>query len=241
MRIDIITIFPKMVDAYLNESILKRAIQDKKVEINVINLRDYSDLKHNQVDDTPYGGGSGMLLQFPPFYRAINDLKKENTRVLLTSPKGKTYNQALARDYASLEHIIILCGHYEGIDHRVNHFIDEEVSVGDYVLTGGELSALILTDSIVRLLPGVIEEESHLNDSFEDGLLEHPHYTKPQRFEGFDVPEILLSGNHGKIAEWRRFMSLKETYHKRPDLLKKLELSKKDLEMLEIIKEGHDD
>lgn len=241
MRIDIITIFPKMVDAYLNESILKRAIQDKKVEFNVINLRDYSDLKHNQVDDTPYGGGSGMLLQFPPFYRAINDLKKENTRVLLTSPKGKTYNQALARDYASLEHIIILCGHYEGIDHRVNHFIDEEVSVGDYVLTGGELSALILTDSIVRLLPGVIEEESHLNDSFEDGLLEHPHYTKPQRFEGFDVPEILLSGNHGKIAEWRRFMSLKETYHKRPDLLKKLELSKKDLEMLEIIKEGHDD
>lgn len=241
MRIDIITIFPKMVDAYLNESILKRAIQDKKVEINVINLRDYSDLKHNQVDDTPYGGGSGMLLQFPPFYRAIMDLKMENTRVLLTSPKGVTYNQKMARRYASLDHIIILCGHYEGIDHRVNQFIDEEVSVGDYVLTGGELSALILTDSVVRLQPGVIEEESHLFDSFEDGLLEHPHYTKPQSFEGFDVPDILLSGNHGKIAEWRRFMSLKETYHKRPDLLEKIELSDKDLEMLENIKEGKDD
>ncbi len=236
MKIDILTIFPKMIETYINESIIKRAIEDEKIEINVINLRDYSKLSTNQVDDSPYGGGGGMLLMFPPFYDALKQLKNNNTKVILPSPKGIKYDQKTARRFAKLEHIIILCGHYEGIDHRIMEFVDEEVSLGDYILTGGELSALVLVDSITRLQEGVIKEESHLNESFEDGLLEHPHYTKPQTYEGYQVPEVLTSGHHENINKWRRYMSLKETYLKRPDLLKKTNLSDQDQKMLEEIK-----
>jgi len=242
MRIDIITIFPQMIEAYINESIIKRAYQDEKVEINVINLRNYSQMKHNQVDDTPYGGGSGMLMMFPPFYRAINDLNKDKkAKVIMTSPKGRTYNQKIARAYSKLEHIIILCGHYEGIDHRVYELVDEEISMGDYILTGGELAALILTDSITRLLDGVIAEDSHLEESFEKGLLEHPHYTKPQEYEGFKVPDVLLSGHHENIRKWRHEMALKETYLKRPDLLKDYPLTKSDKVFIDSLKEENHD
>lgn len=235
MIIDILTIFPNMLDAYLHESIIKRALEEEKIEINVRNLRNYSKLKHHQVDDTIYGGGAGMLLQFPPFYDALKSLKQEHTHVILTSPKGKKLTQDKVETLAKKEHIIILCGHYEGIDARIEAFVDEEISIGDYVLTGGELAALVLVDAITRLQDGVINETSHLDDSFSTGLLEYPQYTKPSSYQGMDVPEVLLSGHHEKIIEYRRYQSLKETYLKRPELLK--DLSLEDEKILKKIKE----
>lgn len=236
MRIDIVTIFPDMLKACLDESIIRRAVGINLVEINIIDLRDYSVLKHRKVDDTPYGGGAGMLMQFPPFYHAIKALKTTESKVIITSPRGQVFNQETAERYAQLEHLIILAGHYEGIDERVYHFIDEEVSIGDFVLTGGELPAMMITDAVVRLLDNVIKKESHENDSFSMGLLEHPHYTKPAIYEGYEVPEVLRNGNHQEIAKWRRYEALKQTLIKRPDLLEKAELSKSDLMMLEDIK-----
>lgn len=236
MRIDIVTIFPDMLKACLDESIIRRAVGINLVEINIIDLRDYSVLKHRKVDDTPYGGGAGMLMQFPPFYHAIKALKTTESKVIITSPRGQVFNQETAERYAQLEHLIILAGHYEGIDERIYHFIDEEVSIGDFVLTGGELPAMMITDAVVRLLDNVIKKESHENDSFSMGLLEHPHYTKPAIYEGYEVPEVLRNGNHQEIAKWRRYEALKQTLIKRPDLLEKAELSKSDLMMLEDIK-----
>lgn len=238
MRIDIVTIFPDMLKACLDESIIRRAVGINLVEINIVDLRDYSILKHRKVDDTPYGGGAGMLMQFPPFYHAIKALKQDNSKVIITSPRGQVFNQSTAERYAKLDHLIILAGHYEGIDERVYNFIDEEVSMGDFVLTGGELPAMMITDAVVRLLDNVIKKESHENDSFSMGLLEHPHYTKPAIYEGFEVPEVLRTGNHQEIAKWRRYEALKQTYLKRPDLLAKAELSKSDLKMLEEIKKA---
>ncbi len=237
MRIDVVTIFPSIIKSYISESIIKRAIADQKIAVNVLNLRDYSDLKHNQVDDTVYGGGAGMLLMFPPFYRVIKERKQENTKVIMVSPKGKLLTQEHAKSLAKLEHVIILCGHYEGIDQRVSEFVDEKISIGDYILTGGELPALVLLDSIVRLVPGVISDESHIDESFIDNILEYPQYTKPQEFAGFKVPEVLISGHHEKIRKWRRYMALKETFEKRPELLEKIKLSPEDKEMLKKIKQ----
>lgn len=236
MRIDIVTIFPDMLKACLDESIIRRAVGINLVEINIIDLRDYSVLKHRKVDDTPYGGGAGMLMQFPPFYHAIKALKTTESKVIITSPRGQVFNQETAERYAQLEHLIILAGHYEGIDERVYHFINEEVSIGDFVLTGGELPAMMITDAVVRLLDNVIKKESHENDSFSMELLEHPHYTKPAVYEGYEVPEVLRNGNHQEIAKWRRYEALKQTLTKRPDLLEKAELSKADLKMIEDIK-----
>lgn len=236
MKIDVVTIFPNIIDSYLSESIIKRAIVDQKIEINVINLRHYTDLKHHQVDDTVYGGGAGMLLMFPPFFRVLNERMTKKSKVVLPTPKGKQLTQAKLQELAKEEHLIILCGHYEGIDARINHFVDEEISVGDYVLTGGELPALILIDGITRLAPDVISEESHLEESFIEGLLEYPQYTKPQEYKGFKVPDILLSGHHEKITKWRIYKSLKETYLKRPDLLEKRNLTEEEKELLKIIK-----
>ncbi|HKL60813.1 MAG TPA: tRNA (guanosine(37)-N1)-methyltransferase TrmD [Acholeplasma sp.] len=236
MRIDIVTIFPEMIKPMLNESIMRRAIRDEGITVNVIDLRDYSILKHNKVDDTPYGGGAGMVLQFPPFYHAINALKEETGKVLLTSPRGVTFDQKLAIELAKEAHLIILCGHYEGIDERVHQMVDEEISIGDYVLTGGELAAMVITDAVVRLQEGVIKKESYEMDSFQTGILEHPHYTKPASYEGFEVPFVLTNGNHKEIDDWRRYESLKQTWLKRPDLLAKVTLSKQDLVMLEQIK-----
>lgn len=226
MRIKVLSLFPKMFDGILNESIIKRAIDDKKVNIDVIDLRSYSKDKHNKVDDTIYGGGVGMLIKCEPVFDAIDDLKTKNTKVIMLSPDGVKYNQEKAYELSKEKNIILLCGHYEGFDERINTVVDEKISIGDYVLTGGEIPAMAIIDSVTRLLPGVINEESHLNDSFNNDLLDYPQYTKPQEYRGMKVPDVLLSGDHKKIDEWRREEQIKKTKKQRPDLLKESEEEK---------------
>ena len=222
MRIDILTLFPDMFTGFLNTSIIKRAIEKKQVEINIINFRDYTEDPHGKVDDTPYGGGRGMVLMVQPIYDAVMDLKKDNTKVILLTPDGETFNQKKAYELKEYEHLIIICGHYEGFDDRIRNIVDMEISIGDYVLTGGEIPAMAIADSITRLLPGVIMEESHINDSFniETNLLDYPTYTKPRSFKGMDVPEVLINGNHKEIDEYRRKMQIEKTRERRPDLIK---------------------
>ena len=210
MIIDIITLFPNMFDGFLNESIIKRACERDFVQIRIHNLRDYSLYTHKQVDDTPYGGGSGMVLMCDPIFRAVEALKTENTLIILMSPQGITYNQKTAYDFVKKEHMILICGHYEGFDERILSIVDLEVSIGDYILTGGEIPSMVITDSIVRLIDGVIDEESHKNDST---------YTKPRVYRDMEVPEILLSGHHKNIEHWRKQEQIKKTKEKRPDLL----------------------
>lgn len=219
MRIDILTLFPKLFDGFLTESIIKRAIQNEKVEINIIDFRNYSALKNGQVDDTPYGGGAGMVLMCEPVVRAIEDLKKDDSLVILTCPQGKVYSEQMAINLKEYKHLIIICGHYEGYDERIRNFVDLEISIGDYVLTGGEIPAMAITDSIVRLLDGVINKDSYLEDSFTNNLLDYPTFTKPADFRGLKVPEVLISGNHAKIAEYRKNEQIKRTKERRPDLL----------------------
>ena len=226
MRIKVLSLFPKMFDGILNESIIKRAIDDKKVNIDVIDLRSYSKDKHNKVDDTIYGGGAGMLIKCEPVFDAIDDLKTKNTKVIMLSPDGVKYNQEKAYELSKEKNIILLCGHYEGFDERINTVVDEKISIGDYVLTGGEIPAMAIIDSVTRLLPGVINEESHLNDSFNNDLLDYPQYTKPKEYRGMKVPDVLLSGDHKKIDEWRRKEQIKKTKKQRPDLLKESEEEK---------------
>ncbi len=227
MKIDILTLFPNMFSGFMNESIIKRAIDEKKVTINTVNFRDYAKNKHKKVDDTPYGGGSGMVLMCQPIFDAVDSVRTEKSKVVLLSPQGKKFSQKKAYELSKEEHLIFICGHYEGFDERIRSICDEEISIGDYVLTGGELPAMVITDSIVRLLPGVIDEQSHLNDSFNDNLLDYPTYTKPRNYKGMQVPEVLLSGDHEKIKEWRDEKRLKITSEKRPDLLnKKVKLNK---------------
>ena len=226
MRIKVLSLFPKMFDGILNESIIKRAIDDKKVNIDVIDLRSYIKDKHNKVDDTIYGGGAGMLIKCEPVFDAIDDLKTKNTKVIMLSPDGVKYNQEKAYELSKEKNIILLCGHYEGFDERINTVVDEKISIGDYVLTGGEIPAMAIIDSVTRLLPGVINEESHLNDSFNNDLLDYPQYTKPKEYRGMKVPDVLLSGDHKKIDEWRREEQIKKTKKQRPDLLKESEEEK---------------
>lgn len=222
MKIDILTLFPNMFDGVFQESIIKRAIDEKKVEINLINFRDYTNDPHNKVDDTPYGGGAGMVLMCQPIFDCVKSIRTEETKVILMTPDGIPYKQKMAYDLSNEKHLIIICGHYEGFDERIRSICDLEVSIGDYVLTGGEVPAMVLVDSITRLLPGVIREDSHLEDSFNDNyLLDYPTYTKPRVYEGMEVPEVLLSGDHKKINEYRYNESLKRTEERRPDLLKK--------------------
>ena len=232
MRIKVLSLFPKMFDGILNESIIKRAIDDKKVNIDVIDLRSYSKDKHNKVDDTIYGGGAGMLIKCEPVFDAIDDLKTKNTKVIMLSPDGVKYNQEKAYELSKEKNIILLCGHYEGFDERINTVVDEKISIGDYVLTGGEIPAMAIIDSVTRLLPGVINEESHLNDSFNNDLLDYPQYTKPKEYRGMKVPDVLLSGDHKKIDEWRREEQIKKTKKQRPDLLKESEEEKTSDEVL---------
>lgn len=220
MKIDILTLFPNMFNGFKEESIIKRAINDKKVEINTINFRDFATNKHKKVDDTPYGGGSGMVLMCQPIFDAVDSIKKENSKVILLSPQGKTFNQKKAYELSKEEHLIFVCGHYEGFDERIKTICDEEISIGDFVLTGGELPAMVICDSVVRLIKGVIDDESSKNESFNDNLLDYPTYTKPRNYKGMQVPEVLLSGNHEKINKWRKEKRLKITSEKRPDLLK---------------------
>ncbi len=219
MRIDILTLFPGMFDGFLNESIIKRAIDKKIVDVRIHDFRKYTLDPHNKVDDTPYGGGSGMVLMVQPLDDAINDLKKDNTKVILLTPDGVPFKQEMAYDMAKLEHIILICGHYEGFDERIRNLVDMEISIGDFVLTGGELPSMVISDAIIRLLDGVIDRSSHLNDSFNNHLLDYPTYTKPREYKGMKVPDVLLSGDHKKIEEYRKSEALKRTKERRPDLL----------------------
>lgn len=221
LKIDILTLFPDMYNGVFNESIMKRAIDNEKVSINIHNFRDYSLDLHHKVDDTPYGGGNGMVLTCQPIFDCVKTLRSDKSKVILLTPDGVVYKQSLAYDLAKEEHLILICGHYEGFDERIRTICDLEISIGDYVLTGGEIASMVLVDSIVRLIPGVIEEGSHINDSFNDNLLDYPTYTKPRVYEGMEVPEVLLSGDHKKIAEYRHQMSLERTKERRPDLLEK--------------------
>ena len=221
MKIDILTLFPEMFENIFSSSIIKRAIEDKKVEINIYNFRNYTTDPHNKVDDTPYGGGAGMVLTCQPIFDCVEAIRKDYSKVILLTPDGKTYNQEMAYNLSKEKHLILIAGHYEGFDERIRSICDLELSIGDYVLTGGELASMVIVDSIVRLLPGVIEEESHKNDSFNNNLLDYPTYTKPRMYKGMEVPEVLLSGDHKKIANWRMDQSLKKTKERRPDLLSK--------------------
>jgi len=220
MRIDILTLFPNMFEGVLSESIIKRAIENDKVEINLIDFRKYSKLSNNQVDDTPYGGGAGMVLRCEPIFDCIDAIKTEDSKIIMMTPDGVTYNQKMAYDFSKFKHLIIICGHYEGFDERIRTLCDYEVSIGDYVLTGGEIPAMILTDSIVRLIDGVINEDSLANESFTNNLLDYETYTKPREYRGMKVPDVLLSGDHKKIEEFRKESQLRKTEKKRSDLLK---------------------
>jgi tRNA (guanine37-N1)-methyltransferase len=238
MKVDILTLFPEMFTGVFGSSILKKAQEKKAVDINVVNFREFSSNKHSTVDDYPYGGGAGMVLMPQPFFDAVETLTKETVkkpRIILMCPQGERFSQQKAEELANEEHLIFLCGHYEGYDERVReHLVTDEISIGDYVLTGGELGAMVVTDSVVRLLPDVLgKAESHIQDSFSTGLLEHPHYTRPAEFRGMKVPDVLLSGNHAKIEEWRRKESLRRTYMRRPDLLEGHELTDKEKAWLE--------
>lgn len=221
MKIDVLTLFPSMFDGILNESIIKRAIDANKVEISIHNIRNYTKDKHNRVDDYPIGGGEGMVLMPEPIYLALEDLKTADSLVIMLTPQGSVYNQKTAYKLSEKKHLILLCGHYEGFDERIRSMVDMELSVGDYVLTGGEIPSMIVIDSITRLLDGVIDSASHKNDSFNNNLLDYPVYTKPIDFMGMKVPDILLSGHHENIAKWRLEQSIKKTKERRPDLLER--------------------
>lgn len=237
IRFDILTLFPEMINSFISSSILKRAIDNNLIEVHVHNFREYSGNKHNTVDDYAYSGGAGMLLRVDPIVNCMKDIDGYKTaHKIITTPAGKVYNQSDAKRLKEYDHIIIVCGHYEGFDNRVLKYVDEELSIGDYVLTGGELAACVFIDSISRLVDGVISDESTVSESFEDGLLEYPQYTRPYSFDGLDVPEILISGHHENIKRWQLKESLRKTYQNRPDLLAKRNLSKLEKELLEEIK-----
>ena len=241
MNFDVLTLFPEMFKP-LEESIIGRATKNKKIEINLVNIRDYSKDKHKKVDDTIYGGGAGMLIKPDVVYDAYKSICSKKAKVIYLSPKGKTLCQDKVESLAKEEHLILLCGHYEGIDQRViDKIVDEEISIGDYVLTGGELPAMVLIDSVSRYTQGVLNNESIKDESFSNGLLEYPQYTKPELFENMKVPEVLLSGHHKNIERFRRNKSLELTYKNRPELLEKVELTKEDKEYLENLKKEDND
>lgn len=233
MKINILTLFPDMFNIF-SHSIMGRAMENNILDIKAINMRDYTLNKHNRVDDSPYGGGAGMVISPQPVVDAIRDVKKsKDTKVIFLGPRGKTFNQELANELAKEKELIFVCGHYEGIDERVYKYFDMEISLGDFVLTGGEMAAIPVIDGICRLIPGVLgKEESFMDESFYDGTLEYPQYTRPLEFEGDEVPAILLSGHHENIRKWRRQKSLLITKERRPDLFEKIELSKEDKKLL---------
>ena len=219
MKIDVLTLFPDMFNNIFNESIIKRALDNNLVEINIHNIRDYSKDPHKKVDDTPYGGGAGMVLMCQPIFDAVKALRKDNSKVILLTPSGKLYKQSIALDLSKEKHLILICGHYEGFDERIKTICDLELSIGDYILTGGEIPAMVIIDSITRLIDGVIRKESYENESFTDNLLDYPTYTKPRVYEGLSVPDVLVNGNHKKINKWRREQQIEMTKKNRPDLL----------------------
>ncbi len=221
MRIDVLTLFPEMFECLISTSIIKRAILNKKVTINLVNIRDYSEYNNNQVDDTPFGGGNGMVLMCDPVFKALESVKTDESYTIIMTPRGNIYKQGTAKKYKEIKHLIIICGHYEGFDERIYNLVDEEISIGDFILTGGEIPAMSVIDSVVRLIPGVITEGSLESESFENNLLDYPVYTKPRIYNGMEVPEVLLSGNHSKIKEYREKERLRITKEKRPDLLER--------------------
>ncbi|MDC7768368.1 tRNA (guanosine(37)-N1)-methyltransferase TrmD [Priestia megaterium] len=241
MKIDVLSLFPSMFDGVFGESILKKAQEKNAVELNVVNFREYSTNKHQNVDDYPYGGGAGMVLTPQPIFDAVEKLTEtaKKPRVVLLCPQGERYTQAKAEELAAEEHLIFICGHYEGYDERIREqLVTDEISIGDYVLTGGELGAMVVIDSVVRLLPDVLgNNHSAVQDSHSTGLLEHPHYTRPADFRGLTVPEVLMSGNHKKIEQWRQKESLKRTLLRRPDMLEKMELTEEQKKVVVQLKE----
>ena len=238
MNITILTLFPEMFAGFQTNSIMKRALGKGVATINVVNIRDYTKDKYGRTDTPPVGGGAGLIEKCQPIVDALNANKKDDSHVILMSPRGATYDEKKAKDYSCLEDLVIICGHYEGIDERVNAYVDELVSIGDYVLTGGEIPAMAIADSVIRLLDGAIASESLSDESFNDNLLEYPQYTEPFDYEGQTVPEILYSGNHVAIEKWRRKQSLLLTRKHRPDLFNKLTLSKQDKKLLQEADEG---
>lgn len=244
MKIDVLSLFPEMFEGVLNSSILKKAADNQSVSYNVVNFREFADNKHKTVDDYPYGGGAGMVLKPQPIFDAVTHLSSVSTspRIILLCPQGERFTQKKAEELAKEQHLLFVCGHYEGYDERIReHIITDEISIGDYVLTGGELGAMVIIDSVVRLLPGVLgNEESHQQDSFSTGFLEHPHYTRPADFRGMKVPDVLISGNHRLIEEWRTKESLRRTYVRRPDLLEKIELTDRQKKWLSELQEQTD-
>ncbi len=237
MKIDVLTLFPEIFQSFFQWSIIGRAKNKGLVSLNSINIREFSKDKHKNVDDYPYGGGPGMVMKPEPIYDALESVKGKSSKVLYLSPKGKVFNQEMAKNLSNEGHLILLCGHYEGIDNRIiENYVDMKISIGDYVLTGGELPAMVLIDSIVRLVPGVLSNvESFKEESHYNGLLEYPQYTRPRVFNDYSVPDILLSGNHKKIEEWRKFQSLKTTYINRKDLIKNIDLDEEDKKILKHI------
>ncbi|EMF0089441.1 tRNA (guanosine(37)-N1)-methyltransferase TrmD [Enterococcus hirae] len=246
MKIDVLTLFPRMFEGPMGESIIGKAVNKGLLEINVSNFRDYSDNKHQTVDDYPYGGGAGMLLKVQPIYDNIKAIEQANPetkkRVILLDPVGKRFDQAMAEEFSNEEHLVFICGHYEGYDERIRSLVTDEVSLGDYVLTGGELGAMVMIDATVRLLPDVLgNQTSAQTDSYSTGLLEHPQYTRPAEFNGMKVPEVLTNGNHKLIEEWQLKESLRRTYQRRPDLLEQLSMTPQMLKLLEEVKKEESD
>jgi tRNA (guanine37-N1)-methyltransferase len=233
MRITILTLFPEMFDGFMTNSIIKRAIAKGLVSIRIVNIRDYTKDKYHRVDSAPVGGGAGLIMKCQPIVDALNDVKTKDSKSIMLSPRGATYNQEKARELSKCDDLILLCGHYEGIDERVNKYVDEQISIGDYILTGGELGSMIISDSIIRLLDGAIAEESIETESFDDNLLEYPQFTEPYDYNGDKIPDILYSGNHQAINKWRRKQSLQLTKKYRSDLFEKHNLTKQDKKLLE--------
>lgn len=238
MRITILTLFPEMFDGILTNSIIKRAISKEVVEIKIVNIRDYTKDKYGRVDTPPVGGGAGLIMKCQPIIDAIRANSNENTHKVFTSPRGRTYNQNIAHEYAKMDDLLILCGHYEGVDERVNDYVDELISIGDYILTGGEIAAMAIADSVIRLLDGAITHDSIIEESFENNLLEYPQYTEPYDFEGKKIPDILYSGNHEAIRKYRQRESLRLTRMYRKDLFDKYQLSKEDIKLLKELDSG---
>jgi tRNA (guanine37-N1)-methyltransferase len=236
MKIDILSLFPEMFEGFINTSIIKRAIDASLVEITIHDFREYSLNKHKKVDDYPYGGGAGMVLTCQPIIDCLKDIATNDSLVILMSPQGITLKQSVSEHLSKQNHLIFICGHYEGFDERIRDYVDLELSIGDYVLTGGELSSMVVCDSVIRLIEGSIKEQSHNDDSFSNGLLEYPQYTRPYEYDGNKVPDVLMSGHHENIRKWRLKQSLLKTYRKRPDLLENRQMSQEEIEILKEIK-----
>lgn len=240
MKITVLTLFPEFFDSFKSTSIIARALEKQEIEFETVDYRLFTKDKHNHVDDTPCGGGAGMVLMVQPIADALKSVRTENSYVVLMTPQGIPFKQQMAHTYAAYDHLILICGHYEGFDERIRSLVDAEVSIGDYVLTGGEIGAMAVSDAVFRLCTGVIREESHEDDSFENGLLEYPQYTRPVDYEGQKVPEVLLSGHHANIRKWRLKESLRKTYLRRPELLKGREFTKEEKKLFNEILEEND-